>query len=295
MLELVEEFERYLTEEKHMAQNSLLAYGRDLREFVDFLKERGISLVAEASNTDVISYLLKLKSDGRSGATVNRKLASIRAFFAFLRERGQVEKNPAAGIKSPQIEKKEIEYLSIEEVEALLALPDGTAKGVRDRALLELLYAAGLRVSEAAAANVEDVNLRIGFIMCSGEHGKARVIPLGRPAKAALEAYIYEGRGKLLREKDGETALFINYNGQRLTRQGIWKIMREYAARAGMENKITPQILRNSFAVHMIQNGADLKSLQELLGHENISATQAYLSLSKNRIKEVYDRAHPRA
>jgi len=153
-----------------------------------------------------------------------------------------------------------------------------------------------MRVSEIAGANLADINLRIGFIMSGGEHGKARIIPLGRPARAALETYFYEGRPKLIRDDDNDCqALFVNYNGERLTRQGIWKLIKGYAKGADIEHKLTPQTLRNSFAVHMIQNGADLKSVQELLGHEDMTATQIYLSVSKNRIKDVYDRTHPRA
>ena len=160
---------------------------------------------------------------------------------------------------------------------------------------MEVLYATGVRVSELVEMDMDDVNLRMGFITCTGEHGKARIIPLGRPARAAIETYIYDERDKLLRGKKDHKALFLNYYGERLTRQALWKILKAYAVNAGIDKKLTPQTLRNSFAVHMVQNGADLKSLQELLGHEDLSATQIYLSVSKNRIKDVYDKAHPRA
>ena len=201
-------------------------------------------------------------------------------------------------IKSPRIERKELEYLTIEEIDKLLSLPDDSIKGQRDRAILEIMYATGIRVSELIEAKVEDVNLRLGFITCTGEHGKARIIPMGRPARAAVEAYIYDVRDKMIKNKDEEKPndiLFVNYMGEKLTRQGLWKILKEYADKAGIETKITPQSLRNSFAVHMIQNGADLKSLQELMGHEDITATQIYLTVTKNRIKDVYDKTHPRA
>ena len=183
----------------------------------------------------------------------------------------------------------------MEEVESLLEQPEDSLKGRRDQALLELLYAAGLRVTEAANANVSDLNLRIGFITCSGEHGKARIVPLGRPSREAIEKYVYDVRPQLLRDKEDDGALFLNTNGSRLTRQGVWKILKEYAQKAGLENRLSPQTLRNSFAVHMVQNGADLKSIQELMGHEDLAATQIYLTVTKNRIKEVYDRTHPRA
>lgn len=294
-MDYVKDFTDYLRTEKQMSENSFSAYQRDVRDFLTFLGGKGIAEPVEAGNTEVVSYLLKLKSGGRSGATVNRKVASIRAFYSYLLSLGLISQNPTTNIKSPKIQRREVEYFSVEEVEQLLSLPDQSVKGFRDRALLELLYAAGVRVSEAAAANVSDINLRIGFITCSGEHGKARIIPLGRPSRKALEDYIYEGRDKLLRGKEDCGALFLNYCGERLTRQGVWKVMKDYGEQAGLSHQLTPQILRNSFAVHMIQNGADLKSLQELLGHEDITATQIYLSVTKNRIKEVYDNTHPRA
>jgi tyrosine recombinase XerD len=291
----LDDFINYLSTEKKMAKNSLEAYKRDVLEFAEMIREKQAIALEEASNTEVVAYLLKLKNEGKSAATVNRKVASLRAFYNFLTAGKYIKDNPTLNIKSPKIERKSIEYLTIEEIENLLGKPDSSVKGLRDRAILELLYATGIRVSEIVEMNLDDVNLRMGFVTCTGEHGKARIIPMGRPARAAVEEYIYEVRPKLIRDSADEKSLFVNYSGSRLTRQGLWKLLKEYAKLAGIENKLTPQTLRNSFAVHMIQNGADLKSLQELLGHEDISATQIYLSVSKNRIKEVYDRAHPRA
>jgi len=296
MEEHLAKFLEYLRREQSMAENSILAYSRDIANFSRFLSEKNITAAKDLTNTEVIAYLLKLKNDGKSTATINRKLSSLRSYFQYMMSNGILSVNPADNIKSPRIERKKIEYLTINEVEQLLNQPDNSTKGIRDKALLEILYASGMRVSEIAGANVSDINLRIGFIMSRGEHGKARIIPLGRPARAAVEAYLYEGRPKLIREKkEDNQALFVNYNGERLTRQGIWKLIKEYAKKAELDHKLTPQTLRNSFAVHMIQNGADLKSLQELLGHEDITATHIYLSVSKNRIKDVYDRTHPRA
>lgn len=292
------EFEEYLKAEKRMAKNSLEAYLRDASEFQRLMEEKQIFDLREANEAEVVSFLLRLRQEGRSSATVNRKAASVRAFFQFMNAKSYMTENPALHIKAPRIERKEIEFLTLEEVERLLATPDDSTKGLRDRAMLELLYATGIRVSEAVESNVDDVNLRIGFITCSGQHGKARIVPLGRPSRAAMEAYVYEGREKLLRDpekKKTEKALFLNYTGERMSRQGMWKLLREYADKAGLESKLTPQTLRNTFAVHMVQNGADLKSLQELMGHEDISATEIYLSVTKNRIKDVYDRTHPRA
>lgn len=293
------EFEDYLTREKSMARNSMVAYRRDLVEFYNFLVERGIEDLKETRNSDIVSYLLKLKNEGKSGATINRKAAALRAFGNFLTVRGYTTVSQASNIKTPKVDRKKVSYLTVREIENLLLLPDGSVKGRRDRAILELLYATGIRVTEIVEMNLAEVNLRIGFVSCSGEHGKARIIPLGRPAKAALEDYIYETRPQIF-ERNGknakeESALFVNFSGERLTRQGLWKLMKSYAAKAGFESRLTPQTIRNSFAVHMLQNGADLRSLQELLGHEDITTTQAYLEVTKARIKEVYDNSHPRA
>jgi integrase/recombinase XerD len=295
----LEEFMGYLTEEQGKAKNTREAYRRDLLEFQRRLAEKEIIGLEKATNTEVVGYLLDLKNTGKSAATVNRKVASLRAFYRFMLEKGYVKENPTYRIKSPKIERKELEYLTVEEMDKLLSLPDGSLRGVRDRAILEVLYATGIRVSEITEANLEDINLRMGFVTCKGEHGKARIVPMGRPAKAALEEYVYDARPKLLRKDQEkgkeERALFVNYAGDRITRQGLWKIIKEYAKKAGIESNITPQTLRNSFAVHMIQNGADIKSLQELLGHEDPSATQVFLSVTKSRIKDVYDNTHPRA
>lgn len=296
MNEKIENFIKYLKAEKNLSENSLSAYKGDVYEFERFVKEKGVDDLAEVQNTQVVAYLLNLKNEGKSRATANRKIASLRAFYGVLVQEGQIKDNPTINIKSPRIERKSIEYLTVEEMDKLLSAPDNTVKGLRDRAMLELLYATGIRVSEITETNVEHINLRMGFVTCTGEHGKARIIPMGRPARAAMEEYIYEVRAKMLKNGNSdETALFLNYQGQRLTRQGLWKILKQYAKTAGVDHKLTPQILRNSFAVHMIQNGADLKSLQELMGHEDMTATQIYLSVTKNRIKDVYDRTHPRA
>lgn len=296
MNKLIEEYSNFIKNEKNMASNSIEAYLRDVNQFLSFLETRGEANLYKVSNTDVISYVLNLKNIGKSTSTSNRKVASLRGFFSFMQERGYIQSNPCTNIKSPKVERKEIEFLTLEEVDKLIALPDKSVKGIRDRAMLEFLYATGIRVSEIIEANVSDLNLRVGFITCTGEFGKARIVPIGRPARAALEEYLYDAREKLVKgRKPSEEPLFVNYTGERITRQGIWKMLRDYGKKAKIEKTITPQILRNSFAAHMIQNGADLKSLQELLGHEDITATQVYLSVSKNRIKEVYDKTHPRA
>jgi integrase/recombinase XerD len=291
-----ERFGDYLSKVKKMAHNSVTAYVRDLNEFENYISRRGVEDIKDASESDTAAWLMELKSGNRSSATISRKLASIRSFYRYLSIEGLMSTNPSANIKTPKVTGRKVEYLTIGEVEKLLVQPDNSPKGVRDRAILEVLYATGMRVSELIQMNSGDINMRMGFVTMRGSGGKARVIPLGRPARAALEEYIYDGRAKLLRgKKSKERALFLNYYGERITRQALWKIIRSYAKQARIERSITPQILRHSFAVHMIQNGADIKTLQELLGHEDITATQIYLSVTKNKIKSVYDRSHPRA
>lgn len=289
------DFVEYLQKERKMSQNTLEAYSRDVMEFIAFEGSRGLTDLTETSGTEIIAFLHELKMSGKSAATVNRKLASIRAFFNYMIEVNLMKDNPTSNIKSPKIEKKTLEYLKIEEINSLLAVPDESVKGIRDRAILEVLYATGIRVSELIESNVEDINLRMGFITCAGEHSTPRIVPLGRPARAALENYIYDARNALIKENREEKALFVNYYGNRITRQGLWKLLKDYGVKAGIKHRLTPNIIRNSFAVHMLQNGADLKSLQELMGHEDITATQVYLSVTKNRIKDVYDKSHPRA
>ena len=292
MQRYIEEYVEYLKKVKKLSDNSCNAYRGDLR---DFFTELNIENPVEATNTDIVAFTLKLKKDGRSPSTVNRKVASLKSFYRYLFKNGIMDNNPADNLKSPKIERKKIEYLTISEVEKILEIPDDSVKGKRDRSILEIMYATGIKASEVTDADVSDLNLTIGFITCRGEHGKARIVPIGRPARQALEEYIYDARQTILKNKDEQDALFLNLSGERMTRQGLWKILKEYAEKADIEKKITPQILRNSFAAHMIQNGADLKSLQELMGYEDITATQIYLTVSKNRIKEVYDNAHPRA
>lgn len=288
------EYVEYLKREKKMAPNSCEAYGRDIGEFIAFAEGRRVIDITQTTNTDVVAYLHYLKQAGRSASTVNRKVASIRGFFRYLIGMEKMDKDPTDGIKSPKIERKKVEYLSMEDIDKLLSCPDDTDKGTRDRAILEVLYATGIRVSELIALDTDDINLRMGFVTCDSSSSRARIVPLGRPARVALENYVYDVRDKMVGEGE-EKALFVNLTGHRMTRQGLWKILREYGRKAELEHRLTPHTLRNSFAVHMLQNGADLKSLQELMGHDDITATQIYLTATKSRIKDVYDKAHPRA
>ena len=289
-----QEFENYLAKEKGASRSTASAYVGDLREFCRFMEGRG-KTGETAGNADVAAFLRELKESGRSGATVNRKLASVRSYFAFLREKGTCSEDPTTGLKAPKQQRKDIEFLSVDEVNKLLETPGEDAKGIRDRALLEMMYATGMKASEIAAVNTGDINLRIGFVSCSGESGKARIIPLGKPARRAIQSYLDDARPQLLGESKDCGALFLNYMGSRMTRQGIWKLLRFYGEKAGIRKDMNPLILRNSFAAHMIQNGADLKSVQEMMGHADISSTQVYTSFVNDKIREVYEKTHPRA
>ena len=290
-----DKFEDYMLKEKGSAKSTLSAYISDIREFTDFLEERG-KQPEKATKADASAFVLKLSEAGKSSATINRKLASLRGFYNYLVQIAAVKENPTQGIKSSKVARKEPEFLTVEEVETLLDIKDDTSADIRDKAMLELMYATGIRASEVCAANIGDIDLRIGFISVRSS-GKTRMVPIGRPARAALRAYLMTARKELLKEgKDDDHALFLSYMGERLTRQGVWKILKYRAGIAGLEDsRISPQILRNSFAAHMIQNGADIKTLQDILGNEDIMAMRLYLTLTKNRIMDVYDKAFPRA
>ena len=288
----------YLKEEKKSSDNTCEAYMRDIKAFGEFLQRRGIVALEKAGSNDVAAYMMELKNSGKSKATINRKLSSIRTYYKFLIKKGMMKENPTEDIKSPRIERRELDYLTIEEVETLLLAPDESIKGIRDRAILEVLYATGIRVSEIIELRLKDINLRMGFLTLNGAHGRARIVPMGSMARRALDHYILSSRPALMKDgtpDDPESVLFVNYLGEAFYRQGFWKLMKQYGRQVGLEDRLTPHILRTSFAVHMVQNGADLKSLQELMGHEDIMATRIYLSVTKNRIKDVYDKTHPRA
>ena len=292
-MNFVDKFEAYMEKERGSSRSTLSAYVADIWDFTDFLKARGKE-PEDAANADVAAYVMDLSDKGKSHATVNRRLASLRGFYNYLVSIRAVASNPTAGIKSAKVARRELEFLTVEEVEQLLDIKDETAAGKRDRAMLELMYATGIRASEACAANISDIDLRIGFISVRSA-GKPRMVPIGRPARAALKDYIQNARPELLKKKEDTGALFLSYIGERLTRQGVWKILKQRGDEAGLTDRLSPQILRNSFAAHMVQNGADIKSLQDILGHEDITATRIYMSLTKNRIIDVYDKAFPRA
>ena len=247
-----EEFIRYLTEEKNASYNTCRAYERDVEHFAVFLNKRDVGDLYHAVNADVVSYLMELKNLGRSKSTVNRKLASIRTYYGFLQKTQGLKENPAENIRSPKIAKKNIDFLEPSEIETLMGLPDDSEKGMRDRAILELLYATGIRAGEIISMEIADLNLRMGFVTCAGENIRARIIPVGRMARNALEIYMEQARPRLIRNNEDENHLFVNFQGKPITRQGLWKILKEYGRRANLGISLTPQTIRNSFAVHML-------------------------------------------
>ena len=288
------EFKKYLIEVLGSSKATSSAYLADVKEFDEYLDKKKI-LIENLSGDNIKDFLNNLKNSGRSNSTMNRKMVSIRKYIEFLRNTAVLSTDPSRKIKVPKVEPKQLEYLSLEEIEKLLSQPGDDAKGLRDRAILELLYACGLKVTELTSLNVQDVDLRIGFVSCRADKSKTRIIPMGHPARQALLTYMKDARNELLAEKKDSGALFVNYNGERITRQGVWKILKLYGKKAGISEDLSPQLIRNSFAAHMIMNGADLKSLQELLGNEDLSTTRLFLSLSKARVMDVYDKTHPRA
>jgi len=291
----VAEFINYLAVERGLAQNTLESYGRDLRQFQNYLDNAKLDLMTASNHNTIMNYLSNLQAKGRAVSTISRNLAAIKSFYQYLVRERYLEKDPAVNLESPKLEKKLPRILTIAEVEELLRQPNpNTPTGLRDKAMLELLYATGIRVSELISLNISDANLEMGYIKCYGKGSKERIVPLGSIAAKCVHEYINRGRPKLVRTYD-EAALFVNHHGNRLTRQGFWKIIKKYALEANITKEITPHTLRHSFATHLLENGADLRSVQEMLGHADISTTQIYTHVTKNRLKEVYDKTHPRA
>ena len=288
-----EDFVRYLDKEKHLTLNTLSSYRRDIEQYILYLESRKIKNLDVTNKTVVLTYLLTLQKEGRASSTISRHLASLRSFYGYLNRSGAIKADPTLGLEAPKVEKKLPQILTTQEVERLLEAPkDSELKGIRDKAMLELLYATGIRVSELILLDTDDINISMGFLKC--QSSRTRVIPLGSLAMSACAKYIEEAR-RLLIKDDSEKALFVNCNGHRLTRQGFWKIIKQYKTQANIAGELTPHTLRHSFAAHLLENGADLRSIQEMLGHSDISSTQVYSQLLKNRIKEVYTKAHPRA
>ena len=293
MSDLLNTYETYLKTEKNASGNTVSSYLRDVRQFEVEMLAQDIPLT-DVTGKQVDGYVRLLTGRGKSAATVTRSVASLKSFYNYLMQTGLVDQNPAKGVAPAKVERKLPQVLTGREVELFLEQPECTdLKGYRDRAMLELLYATGIRVSELISLDENDLNLAGGVLRCTSK-GRERVIPLYQTAIRALQKYVAEIRPKLVGEAD-EPALFVNMSGERMSRQGFWKLIKYYQEKAGIEKDITPHTLRHSFATHLLANGADLRAIQEMLGHADISSTQIYSRLLNQRIKDVYQRAHPRA
>lgn len=294
MEELIDNFAQYIESYKGASQNTVMAYRRDLKNFKIFVKGLNIDKFEKVNRTNIKDYLFELQKKERAPSTISRNIATLRAFFQYLYKQKIINIDPSIDIESPKVKKKLPEILTLEEVEILLNQPNTTElKGIRDKAMLEVLYATGIRVTELISLKLEDINLSLGHIKCRF-NSKERVIPLGSKAISAIHLYLDKVRFAMIRDVN-ENILFVNCNGMPMTRQGFWKIIKVYAKKANIPDNITPHILRHSFAAHLVANGADLQSVQEMLGHSDISTTQIYTQVNKNKLKEVYLRAHPRA
>lgn len=288
------EYEAYLRDVKHASKNTFSSYMRDIRQFTTYWDKQLGGDISAVSDGNLDTYIKWLKKIGKSPATVSRNVASLRNFFGFLVSENVIESNPATSLVPDKTEKKLPEILTSREVELFLEQPEmRDSKGYRDKAMLELLYATGIRVSELINLDIDNANLSVGVIHCK-TRDKERIIPLYTAAVEALSEYTQKVRPHMISNPD-ETALFVNVSGDRMSRQGFWKIIKHYQEKAGIEKVVTPHTLRHSFAAHLLENGADLKSIQEMLGHADISSTQVYAQLVKKQLKDVYKKAHPRA
>lgn len=289
----IEGFVSYLHNVKKTSDNTELSYKRDLDKFRHFMEEEGITDVQKITVTNLHAYVLHLEERNFAAATISRNIASIKAFYHYMFKEGLVAEDISEVLRAPKIEKKIPEILSMEEVVRLLEQPSfDSPKEIRDAAMLELLYATGIRVSELISLQVEDVNMQMGFLICRDAH-KERVIPFGMAAKKALAKYLESARDAMVEDR-AESTLFVNCSGQPMSRQGFWKLIKYYAKKAGITAEITPHTIRHSFAAHLVENGADLRSVQEMLGHSDISTTQIYAHIHQNHIRNVYVKAHPR-
>lgn len=290
MNDILSSFLEYLYEEKNLSENTLMSYRRDLKQFEEYVSENGVDYLT-VSKEGLSDYLELLKNEGKAASTVSRNIASLRAFYSFLYDESVIEVNPSEGLKYNKNVRKIPGILTGKEIDKLFSQPDISGfKGLRDKAMLEVLYATGIRVSELITMKNKDVNIKIGYVTCSG-NGTKRVIPLHDEAIDILKLYFK--RHKNMFTEDGY--IFVNINGAPITRQGFWKIIKEYAKDAKIKKEITPNTLRHSFAAHLIQNGADLKSIQQMLGHKDISTTQIYSNFTNSKLTQIYKNAHPKA
>ena len=286
-------FFEFLENDKKLSDNTLQSYKRDIKQFKEYLNQKGKDY-SNITKEDMKEYIEHLQSIGKKASTISRCIASIRSFYQYELKNKKVEQDPTDQIQSPKIEKRVPSVLTSKEVALLLEQPkDVDLKGIRDKAMLEFAYATGMRVTEIISLNLEDVNIEEGYVTCKNG-SKQRNIPLGTMSLKALKEYIENARGILIKD-ESEKSLFVNINGKRLTRQGFWKIIKYYKEQAHITKDITPHVLRHSFATHLLQNGADLKAIQTMLGHSDISSTQVYMQFQEEGLKNIYKKAHPRA
>lgn len=289
----VTNFLEFLKADKKLSENTLLSYKRDIVQYMRYVDKNKLNYL-KVKQSDLVNYLSFLQEMDKKSSTISRNLASIRSFYQFLQRNKKIKNDPTEGVQAPKIQKKAPNVLTSQEIELLLDQPKNIdLKGTRDKAMLEFAYATGMRVTEIISLNTEDVNLEDGYVTCNqGE--KERTIPLGSMALKALKEYIEESRPILIKDENSK-ALFVNVNGKRLTRQGFWKIVKYYKEQAHITKEITPHVLRHSFATHLLQNGAELKAIQTMLGHSDISSTQVYMQFQDESLKGIYRKAHPRA
>ncbi|MBM7569761.1 site-specific tyrosine recombinase XerD [Aquibacillus albus] len=295
MKDALSDFLHYLRVERGLSDNTLKSYHRDLKSYLEFLQKNNIKSWNTVFRSHLLQYLYELNDKGKSSATIARTLSSLRLFHQFLvREYHDVSEDPSLHIETPKKEKRLPKVLSANEVDKLLSIEGNDPLSLRNKAMLEILYATGLRVSELVSLKLNDLHLTMGFIRCFGKGSKERIVPLGDLAKESVESYLSLSRSSLLKN-NGTDYLFLNHHGKALSRQGFWKILKSIARDAGITKPITPHTLRHSFATHLLENGADLRSVQEMLGHADISTTQIYTHVTKSRIKDIYQSYHPRA
>ena len=291
--DLLHSFLEFLAVEKGLAANTALAYGRDLEKYLLFLRQAG-RLPLKAGEADLVRFIHQQSRSGLGARSLARLISTLRSFHRFMMREGLRGEDPSAQLTSPRTWQALPRFLTVEEVERLIDQPEvDSVKGVRDRALLEVMYAAGLRVSELISLKSEDLNWKGGFLICQGKGGKERIVPVGGAAQRAVKRYLTESRPKLA--KKPTAALFLTRRGRAFTRQGVWKILKAYALRAGLPRRIGPHALRHSFATHLLERGADLRSVQLMLGHSQITTTQIYTHVGRERLRRVYDKYHPRA
>jgi integrase/recombinase XerD len=292
--ELIDSFLDYLSVERALAKNTILAYRADLNFYLDFIQKQGISILSKVTKNDIVEFMLLQKTQGISPTSISRRLAAIRMFHRFLARERVLKSDPTTLIDSPKLWKKVPDTLSLNEVEALISQPDVRDKqGARDKAILETLYATGMRVSELSNLKTNNVNLDIGFLRCIGKGNKERIIPLGKKAIHSINRYLEFSRPHFLKKKVSDF-IFVGRGGNRLSRQSVWKLIKRYAKEAKIKKSIKVHTLRHSFATHLLERGADLRSVQEMLGHSNISTTQIYTHIDKERLKTIHKMFHPR-